>query len=96
MSRSAFFERFRRTVGMAPMEYLLHWRMVLAKRLLEDGKLAVAEVAREVGYSSASTFSVAFSRHVGATPTSYVRQRSFSDPSARDPLLQHEPVSAFG
>lgn len=96
MSRSAFFERFRRTVGMAPMEYLLHWRMVLAKRLLEDGKLSVAEVARQVGYSSASTFSVAFSRHVGASPTVYARRRLFFDKAARDTLLQHEPVSAFG
>ena len=73
MSRSAFFERFRRTVGMAPMEYLIHWRMVLAKRLLRDGKSPVAQVAREVGYSSSSTFSVAFSRHVGTTPTLFAR-----------------------
>lgn len=95
MSRSAFFERFRRTVGMAPMEYLLHWRMVLAKRLLEDGKLSVAEIARQVGYSSASTFSVAFSRHVGATPTIYARQRPIGDVSTRDMPVQAEPVSAF-
>jgi len=95
MSRSAFFERFRRNVGTAPMEYLLHWRMVLAKRMLEDGKLGVAEIARHVGYSSASTFSVAFSRHVGASPTTYARQRSSGDRTASDRLLQHEPVSAF-
>ena len=34
LSRSAFFERFRREVGVAPMEYLLAWRMALAKDLL--------------------------------------------------------------
>ncbi|MEO9338771.1 helix-turn-helix domain-containing protein [Mesorhizobium sp. SB112] len=35
LSRSTFFERFRREVGVAPMEYLLGWRMALAKdRLL--------------------------------------------------------------
>lgn len=96
MSRSAFFERFRRTVGMAPMEYLLHWRMVLAKRLLEEGKLSVAEIALQVGYSSASTFSVAFSRHVGVSPTIYVRQSLFGDRTASDPLLDREPISVFG
>lgn len=96
MSRSTFFERFRRTVGMAPMEYLLHWRMVLAKRLLEDGKLGVAEIARQVGYSSASTFSVAFSRHAGATPTTYARARPVSDVSSRDTPAQPEPASVFG
>ncbi|WP_267389755.1 AraC family transcriptional regulator [Sphingomonas sp. GC_Shp_3] len=96
MSRSAFFERFRRSVGKAPIEYLLQWRMVLAKRLLEDGKLSVAEIARQVGYSSASTFSVAFSRHVGASPTIFARRRSYGDLTVRGSLLQHEPVSAFG
>ena len=75
MSRSAFFDRFRRTVGMAPMAYLLHWRMVLAKQLLEHGTAPIAEVARQVGYGSASTFSVAFARHVGIPPGLYARQQ---------------------
>lgn len=34
LSRSAFFERFARTVGLPPMEYLLAWRMAVAKDLL--------------------------------------------------------------
>ncbi len=65
LSRSAFFERFSRAVGVAPMEYLLGWRMALAKDLLRRKDVTVAEVAEQVGYSSASTFSVAFTRHVG-------------------------------
>ena len=75
LSRSAFFERFGRAVGVAPMEYLLHWRMALAKDLLrrEDG--GVAEVAERVGYGSASTFSVAFARHVGLPPMRYAREQ---------------------
>jgi transcriptional regulator GlxA family with amidase domain len=76
LSRSVFFERFRRAVGVAPMEYLLAWRMALAKDLLRRGTGGVAEVAERVGYSSAGTFSVAFSRHVGLPPTLYARQQS--------------------
>jgi AraC-like DNA-binding protein len=75
MSRSAFFDRFRQTVGMAPMEYLLHWRMVLAKQLLKHEQASIAEVARRVGYGSASTFSVAFTRHVGMSPSLYAREQ---------------------
>jgi AraC-like DNA-binding protein len=75
MSRSAFFDRFRETVGMAPMEYLLHWRMVLAKDLLRARDVPVAEIARNVGYGSASTFSVAFTRHVGVPPSIYAREQ---------------------
>lgn len=73
LSRSAFFERFSRTVGLPPMEYLLAWRMAVAKDLLRAGSLGLAEVAERVGYSSASTFSTAFSRHVGQAPGRYAR-----------------------
>lgn len=73
LSRSAFFERFVRTVGMAPMAYVLAWRMAVAGRLLRDDGLNVATVAERVGYSSASTFTVAFARHVGQPPARYAR-----------------------
>ena len=76
LSRSAFFERFRRAVGVAPMEYLLAWRMALAKNLLRRKEGGMAEVAERVGYSSASTFSVAFTRHVGLPPTRYAREQA--------------------
>jgi AraC-like DNA-binding protein len=74
LSRSTFFERFRREVGVSPMEYLLGWRMALAKDLLRRERAGVAQVAERVGYSSASTFSVAFARHVGMPPISYARE----------------------
>lgn len=73
LSRSTFFERFSRAVGLPPMEYLLAWRMALAKQLLGGGGIAIAEVAERVGYSSASTFSTAFSRYVGLPPGRYAR-----------------------
>jgi AraC-like DNA-binding protein len=73
LSRSAFFLRFSRVVGLAPMEYLLAWRMAVAKDLLRRHELAVTEVAERVGYGSASTFSTAFSRHVGQPPRRYAR-----------------------
>jgi AraC-like DNA-binding protein len=73
LSRSAFFERFTRTVGTPPMDYLLRWRMEIAKDLLRHGRMAVADVGERVGYGSTSTFSVAFSRHVGQSPSRYAR-----------------------
>jgi AraC-like DNA-binding protein len=73
LSRSAFFERFTRTVGTTPMDYLLAWRMAVAKDLLRRQELGLEEVAERVGYSSASTFSTAFSRHVGMPPSRYAR-----------------------
>jgi AraC-like DNA-binding protein len=74
MSRSAFFERFTNTVGLPPMEYLLAWRMAVAKDLLRREDVNLDEVAEHVGYGSASTFSTAFSRHVGRPPGRYSRE----------------------
>lgn len=75
LSRSAFFARFSRTVGVPPMEYLLSWRMALAKRRLRSRELAIEQVAQSVGYSSASAFTVAFARHVGIPPARYARMQ---------------------
>jgi transcriptional regulator GlxA family with amidase domain len=75
LSRSAFFARFNRIVGLPPMEYLLAWRMALAKQLLRRRELPIDDVAERVGYGSASTFSVAFSRHTGMPPARYARAR---------------------
>src|SRR5918992_763262 len=58
-SRSAFFERFTRTVGLPPIEYLLAWRMAVAKDLLRRKDLGIADVAARVCYGSASKFSTA-------------------------------------
>ena len=73
LSRSAFFDRFTRTVGLTPMEYLVAWRMAVARDLLRRQDFGIAEIAERVGYASASTFSTAFSRHVGQAPSRYAR-----------------------
>jgi AraC-like DNA-binding protein len=74
LSRSVLFNRFRKEVGVPPMEYLLSWRMALAKNLLKRSEAGVKEVAAIVGYGSASSFSVAFTRFVGVSPMQFARQ----------------------
>ena len=81
LSRSAFFDHFTRTVGLLSMEYLLAWRMAVAKHLLRRNDLGVAEVAERVGYGSASTFSTAFSRHLGQPPGRYAASVRSSRPA---------------
>ncbi|MGF7151844.1 AraC-like DNA-binding protein [Sphingomonas zeicaulis] len=74
LSRSGFHERFQSAVGMAPMEYLKAWRLALAKDLLRRREASVGQIAMQVGYRSASAFSVAFTRDVGASPARYARE----------------------
>lgn len=73
MSRAVFAERFTRTVGMPPMEYLLEWRIAIAKDVLLREHTPLAEVAEMIGYQSASAFSVAFSRQAGCSPSGFAR-----------------------
>ncbi len=74
LSRSAFYDRFQRVVGVAPMAYFASWRMALARDLLRRGSDSIANVAERTGYSSTNTFSTAFKRHSGQTPAHYRRQ----------------------
>lgn len=73
LSRSAFYERFSRAMGVAPMTYLLSWRMALAKNFLRRGQDGLAGIAERVGYGSANAFSAAFTRFAGVPPTQYLR-----------------------
>ncbi len=71
MSRSGFFEKFRKEIGRAPKEYLADWRMAIAKTLLRQGRLTNTEIALRVGYGSASAFGMAFARHEGLSPGAF-------------------------
>ena len=73
MSRAAFAERFARKVGMPPMQYLLEWRVALAKDMLRGEHPPLAEVAERIGYQSASAFSTAFTRLTGRSPGVFAR-----------------------
>lgn len=76
MSRSVFARRFSEAVGAAPVEYLLDWRMALAKDALRHGRGTLDEIAASIGYRSASAFSTAFSQKVGCPPSSYAAKRA--------------------
>ncbi|UTS88185.1 AraC family transcriptional regulator [Rhizobium anhuiense] len=73
MSRSAFARKFSAAVGLAPVEYLLRWRMAIAKDTLRHSRRSLEEVAEKVGYQSASAFSTAFSQRVGCPPSEFAR-----------------------
>ncbi len=85
MSRAVFAERFTRKVGMPPMQYLLEWRLALAKDVLLRERAPLAEVAERIGYQSASAFSTAFTRHLGCTPSAFARSSGTAQSSPSKP-----------
>jgi transcriptional regulator GlxA family with amidase domain len=70
-SRSVLDERFRQFLGRAPMSYLTAWRLQLASRRLRTSSDTMADVADAVGYASEASFSRAFKRHAGVSPSEW-------------------------
>ena len=81
MSRSTFALRFKETVGVSPIEYLTRWRMLLAADRIANTMDSIFEIARSLGYESASAFTKAFKKMMGCSPRQYSRvQRVVAPP----------------
>ncbi|MGX1027404.1 helix-turn-helix domain-containing protein [Streptomyces sp. SAI-097] len=76
MSGTAFAVRFRAAAGVPPHAYLTRWRMLLARRALAHDEVTVAALATQLGYGSESSFSHAFKREVGESPSAIARAGS--------------------
>ena len=63
---------FRQVFGSTVFGYLRTYRMEQARQLLLERKMTVSEVARSVGYSSLSRFSLAFKQQFGVSPGSFL------------------------
>ncbi|ASP39946.1 AraC family transcriptional regulator [Bacterioplanes sanyensis] len=73
MSRSKFYQSFRRLFHCSPNEYLLQQRLARAKQLLTQGR-AVTRVAFDVGFQSVSHFSRRFHQCFGVSPSRFRQQ----------------------
>jgi AraC-like DNA-binding protein len=75
VSRSVLDERFRQVLGRSPIKYLTEWRMHLADELLATTDVTVFAIARRVGYDSEESFSRAFKRARGLSPSHWRAER---------------------
>ncbi len=73
-SRSVLAERFVRLIGIPPIHYLAKWRMQVASELMTSANANLASIAAEVGYESEASFSRAFKKVVGVSPSAWRRR----------------------
>jgi AraC-like DNA-binding protein len=72
---SRSLQRLLGAVGTSFRRQVEHARVRAAEALLLDGQTKLEAIAREVGYSTLSHFSVAFRRATGETPSDFRRRR---------------------
>ena len=71
LSRRTFDRQFRAVVGISPLQWLLHQRILHAQRMLEQTDLPVDVIARRVGFTAGVSLRPSFRRIVGVSPQDY-------------------------
>jgi AraC-like DNA-binding protein len=74
LSRSHFFELFRRCTGLSPVVFANVLRMEFAFDALADKGESLIHIGDELGFSAQSHFTRFFKQHQGVTPSLYRQQ----------------------
>lgn len=69
MSTRGLEQLFARQLGQTPGAYFLSHRLAAARRLVNDTRLSMTDIASRTGFSSESSLSRAFSRQFGMSPS---------------------------
>ena len=80
MSPRTFARRFRAETGTSPHLWITHQRVLLARRMLEEGDDPVDTVADRCGFGTGAMLRHHFGRIVGVSPATY--RRTFRQPAA--------------
>jgi AraC family transcriptional regulator len=73
LSPSHFCRAFRQSFGVPPHKYHTNRRIEHAKTLLATRSHSVTEIGMTIGYSETSSFTAAFRKAVGLTPSAYLK-----------------------
>ena len=71
LSRRVLERRFRQGLGRSPAQEIRRVRLRIAKKLLVETDLPIAQVAAASGFTSAVHFSLRFPRETGLSPSRY-------------------------
>lgn len=68
VERSYLCRLFKKHTGKSPQGYILDYKLNVARALLREGNLSVAQAARSVGYEDQSAFSKLYKKRFGISP----------------------------
>ena len=76
MSQHYFCRLFKQSTGIPPHQYIIQQRLKLARQLLKQRHLSVAQIALECGFSNQSNLYKAFYKNFGISPKAYQIENS--------------------
>jgi AraC family transcriptional regulator of adaptative response / DNA-3-methyladenine glycosylase II len=82
--------------GVTPLQYLQTRRLLLAKQLLTDSALPIAEIAHAAGFASLRRFNAAFLEHYRMQPGALRREGRGAEPGSVLRLAYREPYDVDG
>ena len=71
MSVSGFSHYFKKVLGLAPIQYLIHLKIGLGQKLLITTDKSITEISMSLGYDNISHFNNQFKKFVGTSPQNY-------------------------
>lgn len=73
MSLSSFKRNFKKYFGLPPGKWLHQQRIARAKKMLKNQVRNISDIAFELGYNDAASFSKAFKGAIGMSPSEFTR-----------------------
>jgi signal transduction histidine kinase/DNA-binding response OmpR family regulator len=85
LSHMHFIRKMKQLTGKKPIDLLKSYRMKRAKDLLKQKKINIAEIAYMVGYDLPNSFSRAFKKEFGFSPTEFLESLQQSQSTTINP-----------
>lgn len=74
IDRTYLYKLFSRELGVSPQQYLLNYRLTMAKQLLSSTTLRISEIANSCGFADSASFCRHFRAQFAITPTQFRRE----------------------
>lgn len=78
IDRTYLYKLFLRELGVSPQQYLIDYRLGMAKQMLSATALQITEISNSCGFSNTSSFCHHFRRKFSVTPTQFRRETGAS------------------